>query len=134
MLTDIKSTHYEHAARQHNSGGVGLFCASLGCSRRWSQPRGTSLHQSLAPLKKLPDEIWDAINDALGNYWNVEVGYGGWPDSNSAVRSISNWLQKEHIIFTGCRLFNTSNYCTSSNILRASFLVSSSTASFEITF
>ena len=49
---------------------------------------------------ELPDEIWDAIDDAFGNYWNVEVGYGGWPDFNSAVRSISNWLQKEHIIFS----------------------------------
>ena len=44
---------------------------------------------------ELPDNIWDAIDDAFGNYWNVEVGYGGWPDFNSAVRSISNWLQKE---------------------------------------
>ena len=51
---------------------------------------------------ELPDNIWDAIDDAFGNYWNVEVGYGGWPDFNFAVRSISNWLQKEHIIF--CRL------------------------------
>ena len=41
---------------------------------------------------ELPDDIWDAIDDAFGNYWNVEVG--------SAVRSISNWLQKEHIIFS----------------------------------
>ena len=48
---------------------------------------------------ELPDNIWDVIDDAFGNYWNVEVGYGGWPDFNSAVRSISNWLQKEHIIF-----------------------------------
>ena len=47
----------------------------------------------------LPEHIWDAIDDAFGNYWNVEVGYGGWPDFNSAVRSISNWLRKEHIIF-----------------------------------
>ena len=49
---------------------------------------------------ELPDYIWDVIDDAFGNYWNVEVGYGGWPDFNSAVRSISNWLQKEHIIFS----------------------------------
>ena len=49
---------------------------------------------------ELPDDMWDAIDDAFGNYWNVEVGYGGWPDFNSAVRSISNWLQKEHIIFS----------------------------------
>lgn len=48
---------------------------------------------------ELPDDIWDAIDDAFGNYWNVEVGYGGWPDFNSAVRSISNWVQKEHIVF-----------------------------------
>ena len=48
---------------------------------------------------ELPDNIWDVIDDAFGNYWNVEVGYGGWPDLNSAVRSISNWLLKEHIIF-----------------------------------
>ena len=48
---------------------------------------------------ELPEHIWDAIDDAFGNYWNVEVGYGGWPDFNSAVRSISNWLLKEHIIF-----------------------------------
>ena len=47
---------------------------------------------------ELPENIWDAIDDAFGNYWNVEVGYGGWPDFNSAVRSISNWLRKEHII------------------------------------
>ena len=51
MFQDIKSTHYEHAARQHNDGGVGLFHASLGCSRHWSQPRGTSLLSRLAPLQ-----------------------------------------------------------------------------------
>ena len=48
---------------------------------------------------ELPNDIWDAIDDAFGNYWNVEVGYGGWPDLNSAVSSISIWLQNEHIIF-----------------------------------
>ena len=48
---------------------------------------------------ELPENIWDAIDNAFGNYWNVEVGYGGWPDLNSAVNSISNWLQNEHIIF-----------------------------------
>ena len=48
---------------------------------------------------ELSENIWDAIDDAFGNYWNVEVGYGGWPDLNSAVSSISNWLQNEHIIF-----------------------------------
>ena len=36
---------------------------------------------------ELPDNIWDVIDDAFGNYWNVEVGYGGWPDFNSAVIS-----------------------------------------------
>ena len=49
---------------------------------------------------ELPEHIWDAIDDAFGNYWNIEVGYGGWPDLNSAVSSISKWLQKEHIIFS----------------------------------
>ena len=48
---------------------------------------------------ELPEHIWDAIDDAFGYYWNVEVGYGGWPDLNSAVSSISNWLQNNHIIF-----------------------------------
>ena len=48
---------------------------------------------------ELPEHIWDAIDDAFGNYWNVEVGYGGSPDLNSAVSSISNWLQNKHIIF-----------------------------------
>ncbi len=48
---------------------------------------------------ELPENIWDAIDDAFGNYWNIEVGYGGWPDLNSAVSSISNWLQTKHIIF-----------------------------------
>ena len=48
---------------------------------------------------ELSENIWDAIDDAFGNYWNIEVGYGGWTDLNSAVSSISNWLQNEHIIF-----------------------------------
>ena len=48
---------------------------------------------------ELSDDLWDSIDDAFGHYWNVEVGYGGWPDLNSAVRSISNWLLKKHIIF-----------------------------------
>ena len=26
---------------------------------------------------ELPEHIWDAIDDAFGNYWNIEVGYGG---------------------------------------------------------
>ena len=49
---------------------------------------------------ELPEHIWDVIDDAFGNYWNVEVGYGGWPDLNSAVTSISNWLQDKNIIFS----------------------------------
>lgn len=49
---------------------------------------------------ELPEHIWDAIDDAFGNYWNVEVGYGGWYDLNSAVTSISNWLQNKNIIFS----------------------------------
>ena len=49
---------------------------------------------------ELPENIWDVIDDAFGNYWNIEVGYGGWPDLNSAVSSISNWLQKKNIIFS----------------------------------
>ena len=48
---------------------------------------------------ELSEHIWDAIDDAFGYYWNVEVGYGGWPDLNSAVSSISDWLHKKHIIF-----------------------------------
>ena len=50
---------------------------------------------------ELPENVWDAIDDAFGNYWNVEVGYGGWTDLDSAVSSISNWLKKEHIVFNG---------------------------------
>ena len=49
---------------------------------------------------ELPENVWDAIDDAFGNYWNVEVGYGGWTDLDSAVSSISNWLKKEHIVFS----------------------------------
>ena len=45
---------------------------------------------------ELPEHIWDAIDDAFGNYWNVEVGYGGWPDLNSAVTSISNEVVLPH--------------------------------------
>ncbi len=48
----------------------------------------------------LPEHIWDVLDDAFGNYWNIEVGYGGWPDFNSAVNSISKWFQKEHIIYS----------------------------------
>ncbi len=49
---------------------------------------------------ELPKNVWDAIDDAFGNYWNVEVGYGGRTDLDSAVSSISNWLKKEHIVFS----------------------------------
>ena len=38
---------------------------------------------------ELPDDIWNDIYVAFINYWKDEVGYGGWPDFNSAVRSIS---------------------------------------------
>ncbi|MDE6807599.1 MAG: hypothetical protein K2I98_03960, partial [Prevotella sp.] len=48
----------------------------------------------------LPDHVWDAIDDAFGYYWNVEVGYGISPDLNSAVSSIHNALQEKHIIFS----------------------------------
>ena len=49
---------------------------------------------------ELPDEVWDAIDDGFGYYWNVEVGYGGWADYDSAVSSISRWLRKEQIFFS----------------------------------
>ncbi len=49
---------------------------------------------------ELPDHIWDEIDDGFGSYWNVEVGYGSRPDLNSAVTSISRWLQKKHIVFS----------------------------------
>ena len=48
---------------------------------------------------ELPEQIWDDIDDAFGNYWNIEVGYGGRPDLISAVSSISNWLQNVNIFF-----------------------------------
>lgn len=48
---------------------------------------------------ELPEHVWDAIDDAFGNYWNVEVGYGSYPDLTSAVNSINNWLQKKRILF-----------------------------------
>ena len=47
----------------------------------------------------LPNHVWDAIDDAFGYYWNVEVGYGTSPDLNSAASSIHNALQEKHIIF-----------------------------------
>ena len=49
---------------------------------------------------KLPDNIWHAIYFAFWNYCIVEVGYGGWPDFNSAVRSISKRFNKEYITFS----------------------------------
>ena len=49
---------------------------------------------------ELPDNVWDVIDDAFGNYWNVEVGYGGWPDFNSAVSSVSSWVQKENYLIS----------------------------------
>ena len=48
---------------------------------------------------ELLDDIWNDIYIAFNNYWKDEVGYGGWPDFNSAVRSISNCLQKGYITF-----------------------------------
>jgi hypothetical protein len=48
---------------------------------------------------ELSDDVWDVIDDAFGHYWNVEVGYGAYPDLNSAVSSISAWLKKENVIF-----------------------------------
>lgn len=48
---------------------------------------------------ELSDDVWDVIDDAFGYYWNVEVGYGAYPDLNSAVSSISAWLKKENVIF-----------------------------------
>ena len=40
-----------------NGSGVGHFLPlqSVGCSHSWSQPRGTSLLQSLAPLQGISD-------------------------------------------------------------------------------
>ena len=48
---------------------------------------------------ELSDDVWDVIDDAFGYYWNVEVGYGSYPDLNSAVSSIAAWLKKENVIF-----------------------------------
>lgn len=47
----------------------------------------------------LPDHVWDAIDDAFGYYWNIEVGYGTHPDLNSAASSIHKALLGKHIIF-----------------------------------
>jgi len=60
---------------------------------------------------ELPEHIWDAIDDAFGNYWNVEVGYGSYPDLASAVNSINNWLQNKGI------LFNKSNITSIVNVM-----------------
>ena len=48
----------------------------------------------------LPEHIWDVINEAFGNYWNVEVGYGNWGDLVSAVDSISKWLYERNIVLS----------------------------------
>lgn len=53
---------------------------------------------------ELPDNIWDAIDDAFGYYWNVEVGYGSYPDHSSAVDSIYGALCDNHIIFSRAKV------------------------------
>ena len=55
QIHDLKSI-YEHKARHRTKIAVsGFFFPFVGCSRRWSQPRGTSLPQSLAPLQGISD-------------------------------------------------------------------------------
>lgn len=49
---------------------------------------------------ELPEHVWDAIDEAFGNYWNVEVGYGNWVDLVSAVDSISKWLYERNIVLS----------------------------------
>ena len=40
----------------------------------------------------LPDEIWEVINDAFENYWDHEVGLGGYFGNDSMYFSFRNWL------------------------------------------
>ena len=57
----------------------------------------------------LPVDIWDVIDDAFGHYWNVEVGFGNYPDLYSAVESIHGWMLGKGIIYSKdniCKIVN----------------------------
>lgn len=48
---------------------------------------------------ELPDEIWEAINEGFGDYWNEEVGFGNHADFDDSCRFIYNHLVSAHILF-----------------------------------
>lgn len=52
----------------------------------------------------IPEYLWSAIDDAFGNYWNVEVGYGSNPDLYSAVESIYKFLVNKNIVLSKERI------------------------------
>lgn len=48
---------------------------------------------------ELPEHIWNTIDDAFANYWNIEVGYGSYPDLKTAVYFINNWIHNCGVLF-----------------------------------
>lgn len=48
---------------------------------------------------ELPDEIWEVINEGFGDYWDIEVGLGNYPDFDDSCRFIYNYLVSAHILF-----------------------------------
>ena len=48
---------------------------------------------------ELSDEIWYAINDGFGNYWNDEVGFGNYADFDDTCRSVYKHLASANILY-----------------------------------
>jgi hypothetical protein len=48
---------------------------------------------------ELSDEVWDAINDGFGYYWNEKVGYGNTPYFNDACDTIYANIKEQGLIF-----------------------------------
>lgn len=48
---------------------------------------------------KLPDEIWDEINEGFAIYWDEEVGFGNDVYFDDACVSIQNHLNSAGILF-----------------------------------
>jgi hypothetical protein len=48
---------------------------------------------------ELSDEVWDAINDGFGYYWNEKVGFGNTPYLNDACDTIYANIKKRGLIF-----------------------------------
>lgn len=55
---------------------------------------------------ELPDDVWNAFDQAFAIYWDIEVGVGNIASADDMYNSIRKYLNKHNILLPDEHLYN----------------------------